>query len=141
MSIFIKVGYVTNRTSARLHLNVDGRARCGAGSGRITISATLTGDSAPSICRRCANHLREKMIWRSDDLYRLHNRAIANREECEINRLFDALDDLMSSPEAKAKSASTKIALAATFDRMEKDAQPKPLLTAPPIEDSQVSLF
>jgi hypothetical protein len=59
MSDQIRVGQVSHRKGFRLHANVDGRAYCGAGNGRIiaTTTRTLTADLAPLVCRRCRKHL------------------------------------------------------------------------------------
>jgi hypothetical protein len=59
MSDQIRVGQVSHRKGFRLHANVDGRAYCGAGNGRIiaTTTRTLTADLAPLVCRNCRKHL------------------------------------------------------------------------------------
>lgn len=138
MGIFIKVGYVTTRKGARLHLNINGRARCNAGSRRITSADNLTSASAPSICRNCAKHLRVRMIWRSDDLYRMSSLA-ATRELAEIDALFDEIDALRG-PVARAASEAMKADLAATLNRMGAETPTEKLITDTTSEN-QISLF
>lgn len=89
MEIFIQVGYVSRRRGAKLHLDVDGIARCHSGGHRIIIDGELTETSAPTICRRCAAAIRTRLSWRSDDLYRLRQKTKVLAERAAIDALLD----------------------------------------------------
>lgn len=102
MKIFIQMGYVSRRRGARLHLDIDGFAHCGAGDRRIIGSGELSQASAAKICRRCERALRIHLNWRSDDLAR-RSTVEAAAELSVIETLLDGLDDLRG-PEQKAET-------------------------------------
>lgn len=51
----VQVGKVTTSNSGRLHLNINGHAKCGSGQGRILAgtSRELAATEVPNACRRC----------------------------------------------------------------------------------------
>lgn len=57
----VVIGQVTQRKGARFHLDITGRAHCGAGAGIILTDTRAEVDATSSrlpLCRRCAKALR-----------------------------------------------------------------------------------
>lgn len=85
------VGPVTTRPGARLHLDVLGRAHCGAGTGRILApSAPLDETHRGRLCRRCVRRVRQLLL---DGIREAMSRrdTIAARCLPVLNRLYDAM--------------------------------------------------
>lgn len=119
----VQVGKVTTLKRARLHLDVDGRARCGSGRGRIlggTRRAPVPADE-PTICRHCLPHLRRAI----DEAQAVAVAAPRNRySEAEVARLTAMSDALLSAAE-RAELAELAARVAATIEHAaEVQAQP-----------------
>lgn len=57
----VRMGYVTDRRGARLHLVISGRPYCGAGSGIVLSSRPAHSDDGPRCCGRCRIALTEHL--------------------------------------------------------------------------------
>jgi len=104
------VGPVTTRPDARLHLNVFGRAHCGAGTGRVITSRHLELADKPRVCRRCLRRLSALLL---DGIREAMSRYGATAARClaTLNRLYDAL-----RPAAQVRAETTLAArVAATM--------------------------
>lgn len=108
----VRIGRVTTAKRFRLHLDIDGRARCGSGKGRI-ISLTTREPrpvDEPLICRRCLPHLRAAIA----DAQAEAVAAASNRyRESEVQRLvcladaFETVDEKAAMDELAARVAAT----------------------------------
>jgi hypothetical protein len=95
----MQLGYVSSRPGARPHLAINGRAHCGAGSGRITgKTVALTRDLAKAgICLRCIRRVEALTTDALHDAMRRTDFASMRR----VQVLNDILD-LMESPATRA---------------------------------------
>lgn len=98
-----RVGYVSGRPGARLHLAVVGRAHCGAGNGRISGTAQeLTAKGAARVCRRCVGRIRAIVQEALHAAMRRRDTA-ATRARHACNAVLDALrTDAQVATEAAA---------------------------------------
>lgn len=93
----IEVGVVSTRSGARLHLNLHGRASCGAGSGWILGPARqLVADAVKILCRRCWRRIKAAV---QDAIH-----VVMRRRDSAALRILNRVADAMLSPaEAKAE--------------------------------------
>lgn len=93
MNVFIRMGYVTSRKGAKLHLiTPNGLSHCPSGGRRIIRAGTFDQHSSGQICKRCAGALRNQLIWRADDLYRVRRAPGVPQQIDAIHALVLALD-------------------------------------------------
>lgn len=99
----MQLGYVSSRTGARPHLAVNGRAHCGAGSGRIT-GPTIELTRAlvrTGLCGRCIRRIEALTTEALHDAMRRTDFASMRR----VQVLNDILD-LMETPATRAAVAA-----------------------------------
>lgn len=84
----IEVGAVSVRPKSKLHLAVNGRSYCGAGSGWLIGPARqLVAEAASILCRRCFKAVREAVQEAIHEVMRRRNLTALR----VLNRLADAL--------------------------------------------------
>lgn len=144
MTIFVQTGYVTTRKGARIHLDVDGVAYCHSGGKRVISPAQINEASTPRLCRRCVAKLRQRLIWRKDDLYPLRDIPSAADEREQIFSLLDALDEL-ESEDVKAQRAEIDEQIRINLDRLAQIPEPARASAFSPyaeiIDEGQCLLF
>lgn len=86
--MYTKVGHVTTRRNARLHLAVNGLAYCGAGNGRILgPSRDVAATDRGHLCRRCGKALAQRL--------RMDRNLVSRRTDRAGRTLTDALGDMI----------------------------------------------
>lgn len=109
----VQVGKVTTAKDGRLHLDIDGRARCGSGRGHIlggTAREPVPADE-PTICRHCLPHLRRAV----DEAQAAAVAAGSNRySEAKLARLTAMSDALLTAAE-RAELAELAARVTATM--------------------------
>lgn len=102
------LGRVSTRAGARLHLDVLGRAHCGAGTGRIRgAGRELERADAPLVCRRCNRRLRELMV----DAIAEANRRRGPSARARLADLY-RIDDALRTPARVAADTATAAGIA-----------------------------
>lgn len=125
----VQIGKVTTARRGRLHLDIDGRARCGSGLGRIrSLTLTLTRRDPrpvdePLMCRRCLPYLRAAIAEAQAEAVA----AASNRySESEVQRLV-CLADAFEDTDEQAAMNELAARVAATMEHAaEVMAQPEP---------------
>lgn len=109
----VQVGKVTTAKQSRLHLDIDGRARCGSGRGHIlggTTREPIPADE-PTLCRHCLPHLRTAI----NEAQAAAVAAPSNRySEAALARLTAMGDALLPAAE-RAELAELAARVAATM--------------------------
>ena len=102
----INVGVVSTRSGARLHLNLHGRASCGAGSCRMIGPARqLVADAVKILCRRCWRRIKAAVAEA------IH--VVMRRRDSAALRVLNRVADAMLTP-AEAKAEENALAEIAT---------------------------
>lgn len=100
------VGRVSTRKNARLHLNINGLAYCGAGNGRINGQPRdLIADAVTTLCGRCVHQIRQRV---QDAIHQ-----VMRRRDTAVLRLLNKIADALRTP-AEVKAEEKTLAEIAT---------------------------
>lgn len=97
----IRVGRVSTRRGARLHLATSGVAPCGSGSGIIRESRVMTNGDVPMICKHCQVAIRDLAYQAADRMERQTGARWSAAMRTAIDAARDAADRLITAREER----------------------------------------
>lgn len=97
----IKVGHVSTRKGARLHLATDGAAPCGSGTRTIRDARIMVSGDVPMICKRCQVAIRNLASQAADRMERQSGARWSTAMREAIDAARDAADRLITAREAQ----------------------------------------